>query len=87
MLVGRVPIEDFGVEGAAQPAQHRLVFLMARVAQDFEQVRVAAHASAILRRTGACAIQAFRTRRHRRIGRQNLFDSDEMIQESPKSYS
>jgi hypothetical protein len=45
MLVGRVPIEDFGVEGAAQPAQHRLVFVMARVAQDFEQVRVAAHAS------------------------------------------
>jgi len=79
MLIGRVPIEDFRVEGAAQPAQHRLMFLMARVAQDFEHVRVAAHASAILRRTGACAIQAFRTRRHRRIGRQNLFDGDEMI--------
>jgi hypothetical protein len=35
MLIGRVPIEDFRVEGAAQPAQHRLMFLMARVAQDF----------------------------------------------------
>jgi len=45
MPIGRVPIEDFRVEGAAQPAQHRLMFLMARVAQDFEQVRVAARRS------------------------------------------
>jgi len=47
-LVQRGQVERFGVEGAADPLQHGVVFLMLRVADRFQEVLVTLRAATIL---------------------------------------
>src|SRR5437016_1368104 len=51
-------VELLGIEPAADPLQQLLVLLVLVVADGFEKVPVAPHATAVLGRTGAGTLQA-----------------------------
>jgi hypothetical protein len=74
--VGFPHVKGCGVERAAQPFLHGLVLRVFPVLENLKQVVVAPNAAAILRRTGACAIEAECGRGDSRPGPKDFLDRD-----------
>lgn len=68
-------IEGFRIKLAADPFDYRVVFLVLRIGQRFEQIFVSGRAAAILRGAGAFAIDAVRIV-HGGFRRQDFLDFD-----------